>query len=326
MDKNRNKFKFAIMGAGFISRRFYQAVKSMETCEVTAVASKSLEKAQKFSLEHDNIAVYDNYEEMLQKEQPDAVYIGTIPSSHYELAMLCLDYKIPVLCEKAMFLNKTDAETVFRRSKEENVFVMEALWSRFLPAVCQAKQWIREGKIGAIKYLEVAIGFPAPKDPENRFYNPALGGGTRYDILVYAYELADFIMGQKACDMQVNAIWGETGVDVTTNVVLKYDEVLASLSTSFETPLREHMTVYGEKGVIELIQPHMTHAASLYDISRNKVEEYKEAETRDGFVYEIQEVIDCVRAGKYESDGVPHQCTLDCAELFDLVGQTKRLV
>lgn len=323
MDKSGNKFRFAIMGAGFISQRFYQAVNSMETCEVIAVASKSLEKAQKFSAEHDNIAAYDSYEEMLQKEQPDAVYIGTIPSSHYELTMLCLVYKIPVLCEKAMFLNKAEAETVFRRSKEEHIFVMEAMWSRFLPAVCQAKHWLAEGKIGDIKYLEVAIGFPAPKDPENRFYNPKLGGGTRYDILVYAYELATFILEKPIRDVQIHTVWGETGVDITTHVVLKYDDVLASLSTSFETPLKEHMTIYGEHGLIELIQPHMTHAAALYDINRQRVEEYKETETRDGFIYEIQEVIDCVRAGKYESEVVPHQCTLDCAELFDMVEKTR---
>ncbi len=323
MDRNRNTFRFVIMGAGNVSDRFYRAVKSMETCEVTAVASKSFEKASAFAEAHDRIAAYDSYEEMLKKEQPDAVYIGTVPSFHYDLAMLCLDYKVPVLCEKAMFLNKAEAESVFNRARQEGVFVMEGLWSRFIPAVCQAKHWIEEGRIGKITYLETAIGFSAPKDSENRYYNRNLGGGTRYDILVYTYELTTFMLEKPIQNVQVQTIWGETGVDITTHVSLQYEDVLASMTTSFETPLREHMTIYGENGVIEVIQPHMANTAVLYDGNRKEIARYQDESGIDGFVYQIQEVIDCVRAGKYESDVVPHQCTLDCAELFDLVEQTR---
>lgn len=323
MDRNRNTFRFVIMGAGNVSDRFYRAVRSMESCEVTAVASKSLEKANAFAQAHDGIAAYDSYEEMLKREQPDAVYIGTVPSFHYDLVMLCLDYKIPVLCEKAMFLNKAEAEAVFERAGQERVFVMEGMWSRFLPAVCQAKQWIEEGRIGAVRFLEIAIGFSALKDPENRYYNKSLGGGTRYDILVYAHELAICMLEKPVQDVQVQTIWGETGVDVTTHVSLKYEDAVASLTPSFETPLREFMTIYGEHGVIEVIQPHMAKTAILYDGNRTEIARYQDETGIDGFVYQIQEVMDCVRAGKYESDVVPHQCTLDCAELFDLVEQTR---
>ena len=318
-----NTFKFAIMGAGNVSHRFYQAVKSMTTCEVAAVASKSLEKANMFAQEHDGIAAYDSYEEMLQKEMPDAVYIGTVPSFHYDLIMLCLDYRIPVLCEKAMFLNKAEAETVFERARQEHIFVMEGMWSRFLPEVCQAKQWLEDGRIGEVRFLETAIGFSAPKEAENRYYNRSLGGGTRYDILVYAHELTTFMLEKPVQDVQVQTIWGETGVDITTHVSLKYADAIASLTTSFETPLREFMTIYGEHGVIEVIQPHMAKTAILYDRNRKEIARYQDETGMDGFVYQIQEVIDCVHAGKCESDVVPHQCTLDSAELFDLVEQTR---
>ena len=141
-------FRFAIMGAGNIANKFCDAVKRMGDCEVAAVASKSMERAQGFAEKNGIKAAYDSYEKMLAEEKPDCVYIAVTQDAHYALCMLCLDYKTPVLCEKAMFLNSAQAEEVLSRAEKEKVFVMEAMWSRFLPAIKMAKQWMDEGKIG----------------------------------------------------------------------------------------------------------------------------------------------------------------------------------
>lgn len=313
------KFRFVILGAGNIADRFYRAAMSMEECEVTAVASKSLEKAQKFASQHGMITAYEDYQEMLEKEKPDCAYIAVIPSSHYELTMLCLRYGVPVICEKAMFMNKAEAQQSFEYARKQNLFVMEAMWSRFLPAVRQAKQWVREGKIGDIQYCEINIGFRAPKDPQNRYYNQSLGGGTRYDLLVYTYELTTFFMEVPIKDTQVSAVWGETDVDITTHVTLKYDHAIASMTTSFEMQMQEYMTLYGEKGIIQMRHPHYADEVILYDQDWNELERFADDQKWDGFVYEIREVIRCIREGKIESEAVPHQCTIQCAELFDQI-------
>ena len=141
-------FRFAVMGAGGIARRFCKTVNAMPDCTLCAVSSKSAQRAQALAKEADVPHFYADYEEMLQKEKPDAVYIAVTPHDHFRLSMLCLQYRTPVLCEKAMFRNSEEAKTVFDLSEKSGVFTMEALWSRFLPSIQTAKAWLHEGRIG----------------------------------------------------------------------------------------------------------------------------------------------------------------------------------
>lgn len=317
------EFKFAMMGAGNISNKFCDAVKRLDNVTVAAVASKSLEKAEDFAKRNGVPEAYGDYREMLEEVKPDCVYIGVVPSAHYELSMLCLDYNIPVLCEKAMFMNSKEAEEVFRRSREQKVFVMEALWSRFLPATCQARKWIREGKIGEIIYCDTTIGFLAPAGEENRYRNEKLGGGAAHDILVYAYELTTYMLEEEILEVSVSAVWGKTGVDLTDHVILRTAHGIASLTTSFAGALEERMVIYGDKGKIVIPNPHFSSEAYLYDQEKNLVSHFQDEITENGFTYEIEETIKCIREGLVESSVVPHRSTIDCARVFDRIAMTK---
>lgn len=316
-------FKFGIMGAGKIANKFCAAVQLIDGCEVAAVSSKSMERATEFAEKQGIQSAYDSYEQMLVREQLDCVYIAATTDAHYELSMLCLDHRVPVLCEKAMFVNSAQAETVFSRAKELNVFVMEAMWSRFLPAVNQAKQWLAEGLIGKTAYLDAAIGFVAPNDKTNRYYNPQLGGGAAYDITVYAYEIATYLIPQPVMETQVAAIWADTGVDVTNHITLRYTDLLASLKTSIAAALDSQLVIYGDSGKIVIPRPHFAEEAFLYTAQKELRTHYKDEETRNGFVYQIKEAIQCIGSGKIESSTVPHDLTLQCARLFDRIGETR---
>lgn len=318
------KFKFAIMGAGGISNQFCDAVSRLESCEIIAVASKSLERARIFAERNHINTAYGSYKEMLEEERPDCVYIGVLPNSHYELSMLCLDYNIPVLCEKAMFMNSRQAEEVFKRSREQNVFVMEALWSRFLPAVKKAKSWVEEGRIGKPQFCDTAIGFIAPEGKDNRYYNADLGGGAARDILVYAFELTTYMLTDPIEDIQVSVIWGDTGVDLTDHVMLHFHDAVASLTTSFAAPIEERMVIYGTEGKIILPNPHFAGEVFLYDKDKKQIEYFKDEQTENGFTYEIQETVKCILAGETESCIVPQKSTLDCARLFDMIEESRR--
>lgn len=318
-------FRFAVMGAGNISNKFCDAVSRIADCEVTAVAARSMERAQAFAGKHHLKAAYDSYEEMLREEKPDCVYIGVVTGAHYELTMLCLNYNVPVLCEKAMFMNSTQAKAVFERAKSRQVFVMEAMWSRFLPAVRKVKNWVEEGRIGTVRYCDTAIGFHAPEDKENRYHNAALGGGAAYDITVYAYELTTWILGEEIRKSQETVIWEDTGVDLTEHITLHYPEAIASLTTTFAADLEEKMILYGEKGKIILPVPHYPSEAFLYQGKNQLAEHFKDEVTENGFVYQVMEVMECIRSRKTESSVVPWACTLSCAELFDRIIATKKL-
>ncbi|MGN0972798.1 MAG: Gfo/Idh/MocA family protein [Aristaeellaceae bacterium] len=317
-------FRFAVLGAGNIAGKFCRSVALVEDCQVCAVASKSLERAQAFAENNGISRYYDSYEALLTREKPDCAYIAVTPNDHFRLTMLCIRHGVPVLCEKAMFQNSLEAREVYAAAAREKVFVMEAMWSRYLPAVQRVRQWVAEGAIGQVEMCQFSIGFAAPEDPDNRYFSPQLGGGAARDITVYAYELTTWILGQGIRSMSVSATWGETGVDVNNHIAIEFDHTLADLSASFVTRMEERMVIYGRSGKIVLPKPHVSSEAFLYDAKGAPVEHYVDVQTRVGFTYEIQDAMQCIRSGKLESPTVPWKDTLACAELFDRIAETKR--
>ncbi len=316
-------FRFAIMGAGAIAGRFCHAVSEMDNCVVTAVASKSKERADDFARKNGVPSAYASYSEMLEKEKPDCVYIATTPDSHYSLTMLCMKAGVPVLCEKAMFANSRDAEDAFSYSEKNGIFCMEALWSRFLPANRKALEWINEGRIGRLSYMDIKVGFRAPQNNEVRYLNPALCGGASTDITCYAYELARFYADStagKPVKSSVIAKKAESGVDLSDHVVLVYPDMIATLYTSFDTALEENATIYGTEGKIVIPYPHFASEAFLYNDGK-VTEHFRDGNKFDSFRYEIEDAMSNIRAGNTQSKTVPHELTLDCARIFDAVAE-----
>lgn len=311
-------FRFAILGAGKIAVKFVEAARLAE-CEVVAVASRSMERAQAFADAHKIAHAYDSYEALLENEDIDCAYIATVPSSHFALSMLCMEHKVPALCEKAMFRNLHEAEAAFARSREQNTFLMEALWSKFLPANIAARRWLDEGRIGKPVFTDVTIGFRAPDDDENRYFNPKLGGGAALDITVYAYEIAAFMMGMRPEITDVQAVRYHTGVDASELISMRAGDCPCTLRTSFVSNVNEGLCIVGEGGRIVVPHPHYANEAFLYGNDGKLIEHFVDEGPKNGFIYEIQEVVRCVYDGRIESEIQSHEDTLECARLFDRI-------
>lgn len=317
------EFRFAIMGAGSIANKFCDAVERISGAVTVAVASRSAERAREFADKNRISNAYGDYEEMLVREKPDCVYIAVLPKDHFRLCMMCVEHDTPVLCEKAMFTGSSEAKALFDAARNRGIFAMEALWSFFLPPLKKVDQWVMEGRIGKVSYVDFAIGFLAERNPENRFFNRKLAGGAAYDITVYAYEIVSFLMKKKPLAVQAAAVWGKTGVDETDHVMLRYEDCMAALTTSIAAPIEEKLVVYGSEGRIVLPTPHYGSEAFLYDKAGKLIEHFKDQVTENGFTYEVQEVMDCIRAGKLSSDVATWERTVECAELFDRIEETR---
>ena len=313
-------FRFAIMGAGKIARSFCDAVSLVEDCTVCAVASKSMDRAVQLAAEKGIPAAYDSYEKMLIAEQPDCVYISTTCEAHYELSMLCVRHGAAVLCEKAMFTCLKEAETFFAFAEQKRVFSMEALWSRFLPANNKARTWIREGKIGQVVTAEMGVGFAADPSPDNRYFSPHLGGGAANDLTVYGLQILPWVLDRPIMRVHAEATAAFTGVDATSMVLLRLGEdVPAVIRSSLLARVDEELVVYGSQGKIVVPHAHFANEAFLLRPDGTQEAHYKDDITRNGFTYEVEETMRCVKEGRTESSVVPHASTLTCANIFDLI-------
>lgn len=314
-------FRFAVIGAADIANKFCNAASYIEDCEVAAVASRSMERAQKFAEKNGIPKAYDDYEKMLVEVKPDAVYIAVTTNAHYEMCMLCLKHNIPFLCEKTMCIGSEQTKAVFDLAEEKGVFCMEAMWSRFLPAIKKVKEWLDNGRIGDFVFGDINVGFQPEADYNNRFYNKALGGGSALDLTVYCYEIMRYLIEKPVLEMQTMSNFCETGVDLSNVIMLKYADSMACLKGSIAAHYEEKMLLFGKEGSISVPSPHFASRASLIGKDGKVIEYYEDTETPggNGFVHEIREVISCVRAGKTESDTVPHSLTLDYAGICDIL-------
>lgn len=212
-----------------------------------------------------------------------------------------------------------EAERIFKLAEEKKIFVMEGVWSLFLPANRKAREWLREGRIGKLAVSNVEIGFTAPKNKENRYFNKEAGGGAALDLLIYALALTMYFCGEDWKEEQIQVIYNEDQVDVTEHVILRYEEHLSFMTATYLANVDERLELTGSEGKIMIRHPHYADQIVLYDGQGKLIEQYSDQVTENGFVYEIKEMVDCVRNGKTESSIVPHRMTLECAKIFDRI-------
>ena len=312
------KIKFAVLGAGHIANKFCRAVELVEGAEVVAVASQTEGKAKAFAENYRIAESYTSYEAMLKEATFDVVYIATTHNYHFENVMLCLQHKKHILCEKPFVLTEKEARTAFEAAKEAGVFVMEAMWTRFLPAILQAKAWIEAGKIGNIQMAHALIGFKANEDPKGRIFNPELAGGAMYDIGVYTFEIMTYLIPETIQEIHTMTTKAQTGVDKVDNVAIRFETCLANLQTMVSGPCAPELRIHGSEGYIVIPNPIFARECTLHTGCGQAVQEDTfTSDIENGFEYQIQEVVKCIQEGKLESSIVPHETTLQCAKLFD---------
>lgn len=309
------KIRMGIMGAGGIAAKMADAVKLVPDLEVTAVSSKDMERAKAFAKKHGIAEAYGSYKEMLEQGKIDLVYIATTHNFHYDNCKLALSYQKHVLCEKCFVLHYDQAKELTDLARNQGLFLMEAMWSRFLPAPRQAKKWIEEGRIGKPVTGSFHVGFCGEYNPSSRIFNPELAGGALYDVGVYAIEMATYYLGKIE---QANCIttYTPTGVDGTDCIYLRFQSgAMAGLQASVVSHLNNHAYISGETGYIEL--PDSCNTAKFVTLFDGEKKITLELPYDNGFEYQLMEVCRCIGEGKVESEVMPHKDTLECAQLFD---------
>ena len=200
-----NTIKWGILGCGRIAGKFAADLKLVEDAELVALGSRSMEKASAFAETYPAKKIYGSYEELAADPDVDAIYIATPHSHHHEHTLLCLQHHKAVLCEKAFAINARQASEMIREARERKVFLMEALWTRYLPIYGQIREWLDAGLVGDVKYLNATFGFVAPKAEDDRWYSPELAGGTLLDMGIYPITVSQWVVGENPSAFSVQA-------------------------------------------------------------------------------------------------------------------------
>lgn len=321
-------FNWGIIAPGRIARNFAQGLNVVDGARLAAVASRNAERARAFVNEQaraeDNTRVYDDYAHLVADPDIDAVYIANPHRFHFDAAKLALEAGKPVLCEKPLCVNAEQAEALIRLAKDQNVFLMEALWSRFLPVWQKTRAWLDEGQIGDVHTISSSFCMQVPRHENDRLLDINQAGGVLLDMGIYCVALSQFVMGKDPDNVQSLVYRGPTGVDERDAVQMAYDDVVSQFTCSFIGKRENRMRIEGTQGSIVLADPFWASESvtlnRLVGADGTRVSETFNGEHRaSGFEYQIEEVMRCVRAGKLQSDTMPWAATLGNARVMDRV-------
>jgi len=309
---------WGILSTGTIAKKFATTLSQLtDGGKLSAIASRNPETAQQFASEYGVPKAYSNYHDLASDPTIDVIYIATPHSLHYENAKLCLENGKHILCEKSFTVNAAQASELFELAKEKDLFIMEAFWTKFLPAYQLLHKTLAEKTIGEITHFRAQYGFAPTGARYVRKFAPHLAGGALLDIGVYAIGVAAMILGYKPKELYSSALLGEYGTDTFNSIMLAYENgTTAHLITTIGSLIDPHAVIFGTKGHIVL--PNFT-ALESYTVSIDNGSTYtvQAPFTINGFEYQIQETERCLLAKKQESTIMTHQNTLDVMRLMD---------
>ena len=296
-------FHWAILGLGKIARKFAEDLARIPDARLVAVGSRSAERAGAFAAEFGAGHAAGSYAATFDGPRIDAVYVATPHTSHRELTLLSLERGIPVLCEKPLGLNLAEVEEMVAAARRHGTYLLEALWSRFLPHSIAAFDLLRSGRIGTVESLRADFGFRGPDDPASRLWDPALGGGALLDIGIYPVWLAQVVFGPPEA-IAATARLTDRGVDAEIEVTLTHaGGRLAHCHATLLGRTKTEALIHGTEASLHL-HPRF-HEPSSFSVLTGKndpPENHYFPNKANGYQYEAEAVMADVRAGKTEND------------------------
>lgn len=348
--------RWGILGTGTVATEFIEGLQSVADAQLWAIGSRTLDKAQTFANMFRAPKAYGSYEELVQDPDIDVVYIATPQTRHKADSILCLNAGKAVLCEKPFTVTSEEAREVMAVARQQKVFCMEAMWMRFMPLIREVRRLIHAGEIGEVRLLTANFGYPTEFDPENRFFNPDLGGGALLDRGVYPLSLAFLLLG-KPQRIDGEPCMGTTGVDDQSAMILRYASgAMAILHSTLRTYSSNEALIVGTRGKIAIKEPfykpeniivtrfsgkpvvvtsqqktanvgwkrstvnRLKQNRVLKTLAKLRKERSKRISQRlsgNGYNYEAAEVVRCLQAGKLESDLMPLSETVEIMETVE---------
>jgi predicted dehydrogenase len=327
MPKNPGpEVRWGIIGTGGIADKMVEGLSVLPEARLKGVASRTIGRAREFAHKHGVGKAYGSYEELARDPDIDVIYVATPHPYHCDNALMCLEHGKAVLCEKPLAMNEKEVVRMIAKARERDAFLMEALWTRFLPSIAKAEALIARGELGDVRHIKSDFGVWREFDPLHRAFNKDLGGGSLLDIGIYPLFLTLHLWGEPD-EISAVADIGPTAVDESLALTLKYnDGRIASLFSSFTVNSTVETHICGTKGRLKLnrwwfcpVKLELTKGESeTFSIDPHAI--------GNGYNYEADEVMRCLRTGVKESPLLPLSFSLRLVKLMDRIRKEIGLV
>jgi predicted dehydrogenase len=347
---------WGIIGPGKIASKFAQALKLVPGARLGAVASRDKEKGRAFAATHSDavamnanaaaspaaVTVYDNYAALAADPAINAIYIATPHGFHAEHALLCLRQGKAVLCEKPLALSAVEVQSMIDAAREHRAFLLEAMWTRFIPLMGAVMEMVGSGRIGTVRYIRADFGFLSPFDPAGRLYNLRLGGGSLLDIGIYPLYLCLQLLGEPDQITAAGSL-SPTGSDVTCHAILQYGvgngpatpgtgdrpatpgtgaearSASAVISSTLTCQTALTAEIAGTEGMIRIPTPWYKNDRFEWNRTGEPSQIVQLEPMVNGFEYQIAETMRCMEQGLIESPSLPHAFSLMMSRTMDAI-------
>jgi predicted dehydrogenase len=317
---------WGIIGPGHIAEKFAADLQRVPGCTLTAIASRSYDRAKDFASRFHVPEFYGSYDEITNNPNVDIIYIATPHNLHCDNSLLCLSNGKAVLCEKPFAINLKEAQQMVTLARNNGVFLMEAFWSRFNPVIQIIKSIIDSNELGKIKLLKADFGFKSIYNPEGRVFNPLLGGGSLMDVGVYPLFLASLLLGKPEVIRAVAQL-NQSGIDESCGITLKYENgAIAILSSSVVAGTEAEAQISCENGRIYL--PARWYVPKKAQIIQNDKSDRLIEKDFEGFGYQFEaiEANKCLRESQIESPLLSHEFSLMQMSILDEIRKLCNIV
>jgi predicted dehydrogenase len=306
--------RWGIAATGSIAASMCKALGTLPDAEITAVGSRTRDAADAFAQRFGIARAHGSYEALWDDDEVDIVYVASPHSHHHDMTIAALDAGKHVLCEKAFAVNAAQAREMVEAARRNDRFLMEAMWTWFIPAVVDVRRRVLAGEIGDLKVIEANFGIPV-SDPHGRHRRIDLAGGAMLDVGIYPVTFARFLAGDPV-DAKVSGMLGETGVDATVAGVVTFASgALGVFHTSLDMMTSLGASVYGTSGRIDVDAPFWF--ATGFTVRVDGAEPIRVEMENQGLAHEAAHAMERIRAGHRESDVISLATTVSTMELLD---------
>lgn len=314
--KGEIQMKIGILGAGSIAKTLANTMNQMNSVECYAVAAREYDRAKILADKCGFQKAHGSYEEMLNDPLVELVYIATPHSHHYEHAKLCLEHGKHVLCEKAFMVNAKQTAEILALAKQKNLFITEAIWTRYMPMRKILDDILASGVIGEPTTLTANLGYVIHHIP--RLVEPELAGGALLDVGVYPINFALMAFGHHIKNVTSTAVLTDKGVDAQNSITICFEDGKMAVLTSSMMGLSDRQgIIYGTKGFVVVENINNCEGIKVFNLEREEIASYPTPKQISGYEYEIEASIKAIQNGKLECEEMPHEETLRVMKLMD---------